>query len=264
MNKYLLFAAVLSLVGCANPYAQFYHGDTPEQVVLEHGAQPEKQPQLRSVEYSEYRHYSDLLSEEGYQLIGWSGFTGKAVSQDLALSKARELHADYVVVANQYRNTDHTAIPIVTPTTSTTHTTSNAYAYGSGGYANAYGNSTSTTYGQETTMMPVSTDIYQSAASFWIKAKPAPFGVSFRYANDSEKRSFGTNRGMVADIVVRGGAAYNADILKGDLILKVGPLELNTAEDLKKIRDYAGQEVPVVFIRNGETITKMVRLNPLS
>ncbi|WP_449413180.1 PDZ domain-containing protein [Pandoraea soli] len=261
MSKSVATLAVILLAGCANPYQQYYSGMTPEQVVAHTGRASDVEPRLRVV--SDVNVASVEMLESGYQLIGSSSFNGANPSQKMAVQQAKTLHAEVVLFTTKYTNTVTSAVPIVTPTSSTTYTNGNATAYGSGGIVNAYGNSTSTTFGTQTSYVPMSVSRFDAFASYWAKGPTPVFGFQARPTTPAERAAAGTNRGVFIVAVVRGAPMFKADIMNGDILLKIGDTAIDGTDDIKLLKRYAGQRVDVAIRRNGQEIVKSVQANSL-
>jgi serine protease Do len=91
------------------------------------------------------------MYEDGYSVIGVSAFVGAAAAQSGAIEQAKKVGAAAILIGAKYRNTETGSIPITTPTATTSYSTGNVNAFGSGGSAfGTYAGST-TTYGTQTT-----------------------------------------------------------------------------------------------------------------
>lgn len=232
-----------------------------EQIQAKYGIRKQGNPELRAI--SNPRDASREMYESGYEMVGYSSFTGPSADAKLAIEQAKNLLADVILIKSEYLGTNTAAIPITTPTTSTTISHATANAYGPGGATTAYGTGMSTTYGQSTNWVPVSVEKYTNSASYWIKA-PAPiFGVRIRDTTPSERKENGTNRGVVVDVVVRGSPAFKADVLPGDLLLKVGSIDFYSNTDFSGVRKYAGNTVEIHLLRDNKEIVKTVQMGNL-
>ena len=114
MKKYWSIVIVILLIGCAKPYAQYYHdlvqgGDTSgvifstEEPKVSIGKDP-KEDEL-------------MMVEEGYRMLGYSDFHGPQINQNQAIEKAKELKASVVILYSKYLDTksgiQSTVIPAV-------------------------------------------------------------------------------------------------------------------------------------------------------
>lgn len=212
------------------------------------------------------------LMRNGYVLIGESSFQGPPQSNGALMSQAKKVGADVVLVSSAYLGSQQTAVPWIQYNPGQTYTTTtsgtvNANAWGSGGYAygtgNYYGNSTTTTPGTfSTQIIPVTVQLYSYDAGFFRK-RPAPIFGALSLPLPSEIRTqLERNTGVLVSIVVNDSPAFNANILEGDVILKMNGEDVMSVPDLlKKNMTFAGQKVDVEIWRNGQFKTISVQLN---
>lgn len=87
-----------------------------------------------------------------------------------------------------------------------------------------------------------------------------PFGATFRDLNESETQAVGGN-GVQLGSIVGGSPASRANLLAGDIVLKVNDtIVLGKKAFQQLLRSRAGQRVTLVVWREGRTVSKMVRL----
>jgi membrane-associated protease RseP (regulator of RpoE activity) len=261
-----------ALSGCAltpggeggNGYAKFFSpepGATPQAVAAMRAAPTTGSPQVVSVAKWD-SNTAGSFARQGYVLIGSSSFTSGHPEPDQdAIRLGTQIGADLVVILSpEYKGTVSSNVPITVPTTSTSYTNASATAYGAGGPAMAYGSSTTTTYGTSTTYVPVTVQRSAYAAGYFIK-KHYVFGAMFRDLNDAERQQYQTNRGAYVSTVIDGSPAYNADILPGDVILRVNGQTINGQAGLiDSINAVRGQTVEVTVVRQGQTVSKRVSI----
>ena len=147
MNKFLLIlAAALLLSGCTTlGHKTFY-----SQVA------PLKYPQSSNVMIFEYSNVEldeiyDLLFSD-YLVIGKSAFNGPYESPVQSRTYAKSIGADVFISTYQFKETKTSFMNLNTPTTSTT------YISGYNGSGSVYG--TATTYGTQTTTVPIRINRY--------------------------------------------------------------------------------------------------------
>jgi hypothetical protein len=212
------------------------------------------------------------LYRNGYALIGFSAFEGSPQTQDMLVSQAKKIGADVVLYSSVYLGSQQAAVPFLQYHPGQTYTTTssgtvNANAWGSGGYAygtgNYYGNSTTTSPGTfSTQVVPVTVQRYQYQAGFFRKMKPAIFGVLPQPLPSEIRQQLQRNTGLFVWIVQSGSPAFYANILEGDVILKMNGEDVLSLPDLiEKNAKFAGQKVDVEVWRNGEFKTISVQLN---
>lgn len=271
MRKRIVFAPLLllTLVGCATTdgYRQFYTpgpGVTPEKVAEMRVAPPASTPQVDHIarldDQDAYRKYT----REGYQPIGYSSFTSGHLQKDNdAIDQGKMVGADLVLILDpQYTESVTTSVPLTTPTATTSYTNGMATAYGTGGSAVAFGNSTTTTYGTNTTYVPMTVNRYQYGALYFVKAR-LRLGVKMRGLSDQERQELQTNHGVYIETVVDGTPAYQSDILPGDIITTIDGSRIDDPVNFNELLSArVGRTVELAIIRQGKTISKMVALQP--
>jgi len=92
--------------------------------------------------------------------------------------------------------------------------------------------------------------------------KPAVFGVLAQPLPSEVRQKLERNTGILAAIVTAESPAFNANILEGDVIVKINDEDINSVADFfQKIPKFAGQKVNIEIWRNGEFKTIPVQLN---
>lgn len=212
------------------------------------------------------------LLRNGYGLIGVSAFQGPPQSQDALTTQAKKIGADVVLYSCVYLGSQQTAVPFLQYHPGQTYTTTssgtvNANAWGNGGYAygtgNYYGNSTTTSPGTfSTQVVPVTIQRYQYEAGFFRKLKPSILGILPQPLPSEIRQQLERNTGVVVGIVMNDSPAFNANILEGDVILKMNDEDVTSVTDLfEKNKKFAGQTVEIELWRNGQFKTNSVQLN---
>lgn len=110
---------------------------------------------------------------------------------------------------------------------------------------------------------PMSFQRYKQTAVFLSKLRPEKLGIGVQSLplSAEQAQALGTNKGIYVDLVVRGSAAFEADLLPGDIILKVAGQDFSTPEKANRVKtDYAGQTVAVEIVRGGEPKTLQITL----
>jgi len=215
--------------------------------------------------------FKEIL-RDGYAFIGYSGFQGPPQSQDMLMSEAKKVGADIVLSSCVYLGSQQTAVPYLQynpgqTSTTTSSGTVNANAYGSGGYAygtgNYYGSSTTTSPGTfSTQIVPVTVQRYQYEAEFFRKHKKSILGVLPEPLPTEIRQKLERNTGVFVGTLMNDSPAFNANILEGDVILKMNGEDINSPADLfKDNQKYAGQAVDIELWRNGQSKIVSARLN---
>lgn len=257
------------LAGCSNPFRQNY------QSMLDKWPQS-KSMLMQNPETAEPRLItsedmkSDALAmlENGYLLIGKSKFKSPPIDEKQALDQAKKVGADVVLVKSEYVNTLTQSVPITDWIPEKKITTTERATFQENPSAQpsiALREVTQTLQGESyTRYVPKSTDYFEYSTSFWKKSKPTMFGVLVQPLDNATKKRLQSNRGVIVKVVVNKSPAYNADILRDDIIIQFADEPVADPDDFfDKIKKHAGQKVTVKVIRDGTTrdITLTLRAN---
>lgn len=255
------------LTACASGYKQFYKavdGVTPETIAKSRVAPAPTVPMVERIAPASGDSILDAYSKRGYTLIGHSFFnSGRAESEEAAIQQGQAVGADLVVIINpQYTGSVTSVVPITVPTTTTSYSTGTATAYGTKGTVTAFGSGTTTTYGTNTTFIPKTIHRVDYGAGYFIKQKFI-LGAYFRDLDDSERRAFQTNKGLIVRLVVNDSPAFSADLLPGDMITAIDSQAIENANALGLLLDAnRGRKVVLTVTRSGRTLELPVQLNP--
>lgn len=251
------YLIAVTLVGCANPYTQFYQGQPDARIIRGYDA---------SVEDVKVYSTNDLdrdipsLERKGFIVVGNSSFNAgtNAVHQFQVVEQAKKVGAQIVLLSSKYTHTIQGAAPLVLPQTSTAYTTGNATAYGPAGVTNAYGSATTTTYGTQTVMMPYSIQRADFAAIFLAKTKTR-LGIFVIELDDAARQRLQSNKGLIVRNVMDGSPAFDADILPGDVVLEISHEPMQSVEHFVSVLDRSeGKNVPIKINRAGAILVKDV------
>ena len=261
VRAFIVFATLL-LSGCAgNPYKQFYQpapSVAQQELIQRRIAPPPATPEL----YHGNDPKTDLpaLAADGYVAIGMSSYNGPRGTDDDALQQGKAVGADRIVTFSKYARTVQTALPLTLPTAQTSVTNGTATAFGTGGTATAYGSALTTTYGSQTTFIPMSVDRFDFLAVYLVKVKYA-FGAQYRNLNAAESQQVSTVNGVVLTTVVHGSPAAAAGFLPGDIVLKLdGQAVVDQAQFNDWLKQRQGQRIRVSVYRSGRVIDVPVSL----
>lgn len=264
MKHIALCGALALLAGCVSGYEQFYRPNTAitSETLATHRVAPAPAVPLADHVGSYSPQMVATYESNGYFPIGYSDFTsGMRQFGDGALSQGKKVGADLVVeIDPRYAGQVSTVLPISTPTTSTSYTTGTATAYGPYGSTTAYGNSTTTTYGTQTNFVPVTIQRVEYGAIYFVKIKTG-WGVLATMLSDEQRQQLQSNHGLNINVVVRGSAAFESDILPGDILLTMAGEPVSMPDELHNIESrHLGQTVSVSLYRGGQVISKQTTL----
>jgi hypothetical protein len=211
--------------------------------------------------------------QEGYVFIGEASFYANAnkVSDSQAISHAKKVGASLVLIHSEYKDTMSGSIPWTVPNApivSTVNTSGTVNAYGSGGYASGTYNGTSTIStpgGVSTYQIPYQFERHTYDATFWVKraTDKIMLGVNPAPLSDEQRHALQRNSGVVAAVVVRGTPAFQANILEGDVLLKIDDEDfIDPSTFVSQLTKYAGQTVNIQIVREAQPKNMQVRLRP--
>lgn len=264
--KYVLFFMILfNSTACAkNPYSQFYQDLTGDiditkssKVILS----KEEPTMTFGTGVANIEEDTRRMLEKGYLLIGYSSFNAGNVTKDQAISHAKKVHAERVVVYSEYTETQSGTMPLALPDIQNSTTSFSGNISGSGGYGSYSGSATTTTYGSRTVYMPYHVMRYDYFATYWVKSKPASFGVHVRNLTNEQKQDIRSNKGISVIAVIQNSPAFNADILVGDIITRVGTYATDNVDSFSTaVKKQEGEKVTVTLLRNNRKINKIMTL----
>ena len=260
MKTIILFFVILLLVGCAvNPYYKFYADQTngADLTQLPNIVLTDKEPEI--YQGSDITDDIQKMMENGYINIGYSSFNAGNVNPNQAISHAKNIKAEIVLVYSEYTNTVSGSVPLTLPDseTSTTNTSGNIWGVGSYNETSKTATNKSKTYD-----IPYSVNRYDYFASFWVKTKELKFGVHLRELATNERRLIGSNKGVIITAVINNSPAFMSDLFADDILKQMGDTEIINMESVSQaVRKYKGKSVKVIIWRDGKTILKDVQLN---
>jgi membrane-associated protease RseP (regulator of RpoE activity) len=258
-------AAAVLLSACASGYQTAYRpvsAAAAEAIAARRAGPAPAEPLIERVTGQADQAFFMAYARRGYAPMGTASFVSERKESDAAaVQQARTVGADLVVIAEPvHRGSSTRNIPLTLPTTTTAHSSGTATVYGSGGTATAYGNATTTLYGTQTSIIPITVNHTGYGAVFFVKQRLA-LGVHTRPLTDPERARLQSNKGVVIMNVVDGSAAYNADLLVGDIILNIDGEVVTTSEAMNALLGQKkGRTVRIKFNRDGKELEKEVTL----
>jgi hypothetical protein len=251
----------LLLIGCGNPFSEFYSGTTVTELQKD-GTKllqaPAADPQV--IQAGDFNNTIRQWAEDGWMFLGQSNWIGADVgSLSQAKEQAKRIGASVVIWSYQYMGSSSSAMPITTPTTSTTYGSGNAY----GGYGAASWSGSATTYGTQTTYVPITIHRFEVAAAFLCRpANPPIMGLFVRRMTPEEQQRAGTIQGSMVDLVIRNSPAAAAGILPGDVMVQVGSMPVSDEASYQAaVIANKGKQVDVEWIHRGEKVHRTIQLN---
>jgi hypothetical protein len=228
----LALALAWAPTASAGLFEDFYQASPPDYLA---GAEPSQTPPRIEMSSNWASMQTDLRSmeENGYVNIGQSVWRGRYEDPKKAIKKAKKIKAEVVLFSYQYISSEAGGSMYMPHPGSMP-----------GGLA-----------------VPITFHTYDVAAVYLSKRRPEKigFGINARFMTPEEVQAIGTNKAEVLEFVIRGSAAFNADLLKGDIILTIAGQYFSDKEKMAQVKtDYAGQAVPLELVRNGKRMTLQI------
>jgi len=235
-----LFAISFSSVAEENLFEKNYQSQSPK------GFKSfSENPQPKVMRGWEKETDNIKMLENGFDLMGTSGFVGQNVPPNLALKHAVKIKADMVLIYDRQINENTRATQI-------------QKAREKARAANRIkkqGEITEITITDED--LADSNAKYDFYLTYWVKLPKPTFGTHFiKLVSDTED-----NFGVKVIAVIKESAAAAAGIKRGDNIISINGAKVNSPDDLIKIiRKNKGKSINVAFERGGESIKVSVSL----
>ena len=263
----ILLMALL-LAGCAtNGYNKYYAGSSS-------GALTNLPPwsgETQLCQSSNPQKETAEILRKNYSLIGTSLFEGAdSATRNMLISQAKKVGADLVLYNSQYTGTTQAVMHYPQFVAGQTYVTPSGGTYtfaGAGGapsFATATYHATATptipgTYISQT--RPITLKYYKHEAIYFRKSRPPILGIRVEKLAQETKDHLQRETGLLITIVVNDSPAMRAQIHEGDIIAKIAGEDLSLANYDTVLKKYAGQEVDIELIQNGESKKIAVPLN---
>jgi hypothetical protein len=182
------------------------------------------------------------MLEDGYDMIGSSGFSATEASPDLALQHAKSIKADTVLIYKKYESakTASSQLQLV----------KEAAKKGKDIDPND---------------LVEEPTVHYFYASYWAKLPMPLLGVhiiKLKKNSDDSADEVEAVPGLKIIAVIKESPAAKAGIARGDTVLKIGDMALAEADDLfAAVKKYAGQTVAVELERKGVPTKVSVAIN---
>jgi hypothetical protein len=224
--KRLLIAVSAALLGaCVNPYRANFNSTTDRYPAWMAGRFAPSAAKPRLIKTEDIQEEGRKLAEKGYLMVGYSKFDHPALDENLALQEGKAVGADVVLLQKTFaKSLIETTTVTQWPPSETTELHENTRVEGESEKDTKHIDrrvEIRTSHGPETTYVPTQVDYYEHSATYWRKVSQPIFGAIVRDLSDEQKLILETNRGLVVRTIVTDSPAFQADLLKGDIILKI-------------------------------------------
>jgi len=252
MKRLLILFCSFFLSGClaTNPYKEFFHTvsypySPSHLVLLKKGEEPVV------IKTDDIDENTLVAQSKSYVGLGYSSFNGPLGNRADLIQQAKDIGATHILLQEKHLSTQTHASAIAVPTIETTNHSGSVDGYRYSG--------TSTTTG--TNYIPYSytvTRYLQDAAYFVKSTKKSRIGVLVRDLTSRETREYERNTGAVVGVVLEDSPAFNANVLRGDLIIEIDGIPVKNgshAKALFKAVPNNARKVTLKVLRRGKTLT---------
>jgi hypothetical protein len=170
------------------------------------------------------------MLESGYDMMGSSGFEAGSIAPDLALEHARSIKADVVLVYSKYASKQSSLSKL-----------------------QMIKEAAKTTGEIDPEVMKEDEEQYKYYASYWVKLPMPLLGVHViklkHKENDSDEVV--EEDGLKVLAVIKDSSAYKAGLKRGDVLLAMGGIALQTPAQLAQaVGKNKGKDVKITYKRN--------------
>lgn len=178
-------------------------------------------------------HFDDdniSMLESGYDMMGSSGFEAGSIAPDLALAHAKTIKADVVLVYSKYAAKKSPLSKLQT-----------------------IKEAAKTTGEIDPELLEGDEEQYKYYASYWAKLPMPLLGLHVIKLKHREKEGgeLVEDNGLKVLAVIKGSSASKAGLKRGDVLLKMGGVVLQTPSQLSQlVGQYKGKDVKIAYSRN--------------
>lgn len=180
----------------------------------------------------------DML-ENGYDMMGTTGFEAGSIGPDMALQHGKQIKADVVLVYSKYASKKSPLSKLETI------------------------KEAAKTTGEIDSDVLKEEELYTYYASYWAKLPMPLLGLHVISLKQKNKDgSVAAIDGLKILAVIKDSPAFKSGLKRGDVLLSVGDVELQRPEELSlAARKYKGKEVDIAYERNGQPTQTTATLN---
>ncbi|MDH3703503.1 MAG: hypothetical protein OEU46_19560 [Alphaproteobacteria bacterium] len=274
MRVLLSISLLLILTACGNNFTEHY---IPKPDIVYGNSSflpPSDDPEL--IKGTTMEEDDERMGRDGYARIGSATFSASdnawSALDERAEEQAEKVGADAVIVYRSFKSRTNGAPPPsnenhgnrgdhVIRGTGKNHGSYVAVGRSSWRVGKSSPNGTSWSIGTSSRPLSHSRVIHSRTATFWRRLKPGGLGANFRNLSIAEQRKSGSDEGGAIVAVRHGSAAFEEDILVGDILREVGDTKVvNAASAAAALRLYHGRSVTIVLWRNGKMVEKKIRI----
>ena len=218
----IMAAAVMTalVAACASPYAESYR-DMSQTTMADVDFEPFSGAPRLVQSSGDPKLDVFLQLDDGYAVIGVSGFFGDPQNPDEVLQQAKGVGAAVVLIGAKYRNSETT----------------------------------------ETSYIRYSVDRFDRWALYFAPLPRKGLGILFDRMTERQRREAGSDRGVQVVAIRKASPAARSNIVIGDVILTIDGHEVEDVATLRKAVDGAlGRDAAIELVRDGTRIAATVDL----
>ncbi|MGJ8620693.1 MAG: PDZ domain-containing protein [Methylophilaceae bacterium] len=190
-------------------------------------------------------HYDEdniSMLQDGYDMMGTSGFEAGSIKPDMALEHARSIKADVVLVYSKYasKKSSLSKLELIKEAAKTS------------GEIDAK------------SLESQDDEQYKYYASYWAKLPMPLLGLHVIKLSHKDKDTGKSveEDGLKVLAVIKESPAFKAGLKRGDVLLKMGSVDIQTPAKLSEAAmKYAGKQVKISYKRDEEAKTAEATLN---
>ena len=180
-----------------------------------------------------------MMLENGYDLMGFSGFVSTNLPPSFALEYGKEIKSDFILIYDRQIKEGRRASKFKQARRKAVEEKR----------IKDFGKVTEIEITKEDLADP--NVMYDFYASYWAKLPKPTFGTHFIELGQGENRE--NAEGIQVIAVIKDSAADKAGILRSDRIISINGQKISTPDELiSLIRENKGSEINVGYIRNGK------------
>ncbi|MDG1821736.1 MAG: PDZ domain-containing protein, partial [Methylophilaceae bacterium] len=187
-------------------------------------------------------HFDDdniTMLEDGYDMMGSSGFESGSIAPRLALEHAMSIKADVVLVYSKYaaKQSPFSKLDMIKEAAKTT--------------------------GEVDAESMEVEEVYKYYASFWAKLPMPLLGLHVIKLKHKDKNSgaFVEDDGLKVLAVIKGSTAFKAGLKRGDVLLSIAGTSVQTPAKLSQaVVKNKGKEVEITYTRDDVSATAQAML----
>ncbi|MGO8868620.1 MAG: PDZ domain-containing protein [Alphaproteobacteria bacterium] len=218
----IIVAAVTAalVAACASPYVESYQ-DMRQTTMADVDFEPFSGAPRLVQSSGDPKLDVYLQLDDGYAVIGVSGFFGDPQNPDEVLQQAKEVGAAVVLIGAKYRDSETT----------------------------------------ETSYIRYSVDRFERWALYLAPLPRKGLGILFDRMTERQRREAGSDRGVQVVAIRKASPAARSNIVIGDVILTIDGHEVEDVATLRKAVDGAlGRDAAIELVRDGTRIATTVDL----